>query len=147
MHLWACGREVKRWLLWTSGKGPNERLTWADVLAAVPEGVRDSKLVRTISQQPLLHNNRWAKRARQRRQQTGARKGDMETVPEAEGGGRSSTAAGGKLGQAGEQGPGREGVTVVINPTPLQQQQQLPTPRPGWVDNHQPHVPGGNPHT
>lgn len=139
VHLWACGREVKRWLLWTAGKGPNERLTWADVLAAVPEGVRDSKLVRRISQQPLLRNNRWAKHRSQRRQQSGARRGDMETVPEAEGGSRSPTAAG---GQADEQGPGREGVTVVINPTSAQQR-----PTPGWVADHQPHTLGGNPHT
>lgn len=145
MHLWACGREVKRWLLWTAGKGPNERLTWADMLAAVPEGVRDSKLVQRISQQPLLRNNRWAKRRSQRRQQSGARRGDMETVPEAEGGSSSLASAGEQLGQADEQGPGREGVTIVINPTPLQQQQQLPTP--GWVNNYQPHASGGNPHT
>jgi hypothetical protein len=35
VHLWACGLEVKRWLLWSAGKGPGDTLTWNDVITQV----------------------------------------------------------------------------------------------------------------
>lgn len=32
VHLWACGLEVKRWMLWSAGKAPGDKLTWFDVM-------------------------------------------------------------------------------------------------------------------
>jgi hypothetical protein len=40
VHLWACSLEVRRWMLWLSGKGPCDHLTWSDVGSALPRGWR-----------------------------------------------------------------------------------------------------------
>lgn len=36
VHLWACGREVRRWLVWTAGKAPDGKLSWKDVIKILP---------------------------------------------------------------------------------------------------------------
>jgi hypothetical protein len=38
VHVWACVREVRRWLLRTAGKDRGDSLTWADIRKVLPGG-------------------------------------------------------------------------------------------------------------
>lgn len=40
VHLWACAREVRRWLLWSAGKDAGDKLTGADVKQFLADAVK-----------------------------------------------------------------------------------------------------------
>lgn len=155
VHLWACASEVRRWLLWSAGKGPGDTLTWADVKAVVlPEGFWDPS-----RQQPWWAGGCFKPRGAWRQGQPrgvaagGQREGGgagggrpglpAEQAPgspsfshQATGGGSGLTGGGsGPAVGPAEQGPGREGVVVVINPSPPE---PAPTPTPGWLGRELP---------
>lgn len=132
VHLWACAREVKRWLLWAAGKDAGAKLTWADIMLALPEGFRD------------IGKPGWnpcgACGGAQPQQQAGAAKPQAGAAapPGVVGGGGTGPPAESEAGPAGQgppkesaagpsEGPPREGVVVVINPAPPA------PPAPGWL--------------
>ena len=43
VHLWATAREVRRWLLWLAGKGPDDALAFADLKLALPDTFRGQR--------------------------------------------------------------------------------------------------------
>lgn len=131
VHLWACAREIKRWLLWTAGKDAGSKLTWADIMLALPEGFRD------------IGKPGWnpcgACRGAQPQQAGAAKQQAGAAAPPVVGGaGGTGPPAESETGPAGQgppkesaagpsEGPRREGVVVVINPVPPA------PPAPGWL--------------
>lgn len=139
VHIWACGSEVRRWLLWTVGKGPGDTLTWGDITKAmVPEGFWEQQgwWSGGCLKQPRgrQRNLPASAAAGVQGEGKGAGVGKSDAPVELSGSPsfRHQAAAAESsdvvLGPA-EQGPGREGVVLVINPSPP----EPPTPSPGWL--------------
>jgi hypothetical protein len=137
VHIWACGSEVRRWVLWTVGKGPGDTLTWGDITKAmVPEGFWEQQgwWSGGCFKQPSGRQRSLPSGAAVGGKGEAAGKGKSDGLVELSGSpsfrhqAAAAERSGVVLGPA-EQGPGREGVVLVINPSPP----EPPTPTPGWL--------------
>lgn len=125
VHLWATGREVKRWLLWMAGKGPDEKLTLRDLKLAMPDSLRGQRWLPCAGRKPSADKQSAA--GGTKRWGRAAAAGAGATAGAAGGGPPKETVDGvvtsdqqvakETAGGPAEEGPARPGVVVVVNPT------------------------------